>query len=109
MGDYKSILQAVPLNWYILLSLALFCVGITGILYRRNAIALIMCIELMLNSVNLLFTAFSAYNGNPDGQVFVFFIMVVAAAEVTVGLALIVVMFRNIHSADISLFDNLKW
>jgi NADH-quinone oxidoreductase subunit K len=109
MNDYISILQAVPLNWYIYLSLALFCVGITGILYRRNAIAIIMCIELMLNAVNLLFTAFSAYNGNPDGQVFVFFIMVVAAAEVTVGLALIVVMFRNIHSADISLFDNLKW
>jgi NADH-quinone oxidoreductase subunit K len=109
MKDFISVVQTVPLNWYIFLSLALFCVGVVGILYRRNAIALIMCIELMLNSVNLLFTAFSAYNGNPDGQVFVFFIMVVAAAEVTVGLALIVVMFRNIHSADISLFNNLKW
>jgi NADH-quinone oxidoreductase subunit K len=109
MGNFVAVVQSVPLNWYIYLSLALFCIGICGILYRRNAIAIIMCIELMLNSVNLLFTAFSAYNGNPDGQVFVFFIMVVAAAEVTVGLALIVVMFRNIHSADISLFNNLRW
>jgi NADH-quinone oxidoreductase subunit K len=68
-----------------------------------------MCIELMINSVNLLLAAFSAYNGNADGQIFVFFIMVVAAAEVTVGLALIVVMYRNINSTDISLFNNLKW
>jgi NADH-quinone oxidoreductase subunit K len=109
MQNLQSLLQTVPLNWYIFLSLALFCIGIAGILYRRNTIAIIMCIELMLNAVNLLFTAFSSYNGNPDGQVFVFFIMVVAAAEVTVGLALIVVMYRNIHSANISLFNNLKW
>lgn len=107
--DIKSVIQVIPLNWYIIVSLTLFCIGTVGILYRRNAIALIMCIELMLNSVNLLLTAFSAYNGTPDGQVFVFFIMVVAAAEVTVGLALIVVMYRNIHSADISLFNKLKW
>jgi NADH-quinone oxidoreductase subunit K len=109
MGNFDSVVKSVPLNWYIIVSLALFCTGLVGILYRRNAIALIMCIELMLNSVNLLLTVFSAYNGNPDGQVFVFFIMVVAAAEVTVGLALIVVMYRNIHSADVSLFNNLKW
>jgi NADH-quinone oxidoreductase subunit K len=109
MGDLYSVIKIIPLNWYIYLSLALFCVGIAGILFRQNAIAIIMCIELMLNAVNLLFTAFSAYNGNPDGQVFVFFIMVVAAAEVTVGLALIVVMYRNIQSANVSLFNNLKW
>jgi NADH-quinone oxidoreductase subunit K len=109
MINYQSILQTVPLNWYILVSLALFCIGTVGIIYRRNTIVIIMCIELMLNSVNLLLAAFSAYNGNPDGQIFVFFIMVVAAAEVTVGLALIVVMYRNIKSTDISLFNNLKW
>jgi NADH-quinone oxidoreductase subunit K len=109
MINYQSILQTVPLNWYILVSLALFCIGTVGIIYRRNTIVIIMCIELMLNSVNLLLAAFSAYNGNPDGQIFVFFIMVVAAAEVTVGLALIVVMYRNIKSTNISLFNNLKW
>jgi NADH-quinone oxidoreductase subunit K len=109
MAEFQTILQTVPLTWYIVLSLTLFCIGTVGILYRRNAIALIMCIELMLNSVNLLLTAFSAYNGNPDGQVFVFFIMVVAAAEATVGLALIVVMYRNVHSADVSLLNKLKW
>jgi NADH-quinone oxidoreductase subunit K len=109
MVDYRTVMQTIPLNWYIFVSLALFCTGTIGIMYRRNAIALIMCIELMLNSVNLLLTAFSAYNGNPDGQVFVFFIMVVAAAEVTVGLALIVVMYRNLHSVDIALFNKLKW
>jgi NADH-quinone oxidoreductase subunit K len=107
--ETTSILKTVPLNWYIFVSLALFCIGMVGILFRRNTIVIIMCIELMLNAVNLLLAAFSAYNGNPDGQIFVFFIMVVAAAEVTVGLALIVVMYRNIHSTDISLFNNLKW
>jgi NADH-quinone oxidoreductase subunit K len=109
MINYQSLLQTVPLNWYILVSLTLFCIGTVGIIYRRNAIVIVMCIELMLNSVNLLLAAFSAYNGNPDGQIFVFFIMVVAAAEVTVGLALIVVMYRNINSTDLSLFNNLKW
>jgi NADH-quinone oxidoreductase subunit K len=106
MINYQSTLQAVPLNWYILVSLTLFCIGAVGIIYRRNSIVIIMCIELMMN---LLLAAFSAYNGNADGQIFVFFIMVVAAAEVTVGLALIVVMYRNINSTDISLFNNLKW
>ncbi len=107
--ESTSLLTSIPLNWYILVSLALFCIGTVGILFRRNTIVIIMCIELMLNAVNLLLAAFSAYNGNPDGQIFVFFIMVVAAAEVTVGLALIVVMYRNIRSTDISLFNNLKW
>jgi NADH-quinone oxidoreductase subunit K len=109
MLNNQSILQSVPLNWYIVVSIALFCIGAVGMLYRRNTIVIIMCIELMLNAVNLLLAAYSAYNGNADGQIFVFFIMVVAAAEVTVGLALIVVMYRNIQSTDISLFNKLKW
>ena len=109
MNDIQSTLQTIPLSWYILVSLTLFCIGTVGMIYRRNTIVIIMCIELMINSVNLLLAAFSAYHGNADGQIFVFFIMVVAAAEVTVGLALIVVMYRNINSTDISLFNNLKW
>ena len=99
----------VPLNWYLLLSTFLFCIGVMGVLLRRNAIIILMCIELMLNSVNLLLVSFSAYSGNSDGQVFVFFIMVVAAAEVAVGLALLMSIFRNMGSTDINVLNKLKW
>ena len=108
----------MPINYYIFLSIALFCIGIVGVLTRRNAIIIFMCVELMLNAVNLLLVAFSKMhhlNGvsvNPtagiDGQLFVFFIMVVAAAEVSVGLAIIVMMYRNIHSVDINFLNRLK-
>jgi NADH-quinone oxidoreductase subunit K len=101
--------QLVPLNWYLLLSTFLFCIGVMGVLFRRNAIIILMCIELMLNSVNILLVAFSSYSGNSDGQVFVFFIMVVAAAEVAVGLALLASIYRNIGSTDIDLLNKLKW
>ena len=96
------------INNYIYLSLALFCIGIVGVLTRRNAIIIFMCIELMLNAVNLLLAAFSAQNNDSGGQVFVFFIMVVAAAEVSVGLAIIVMMYRNIHSVDVNFLNRLK-
>ena len=106
----------MPVNYYIFLSLALFCIGIVGVLTRRNAIIVFMCIELMLNAVNLLLVAFSkmhhlknvASNAGADGQIFVFFIMVVAAAEVSVGLAIIVMMYRNTHSVDINFLNRLK-
>ena len=101
--------QMVPLNWYLLLSTLLFCIGVMGVLFRRNAIIILMCIELMLNSVNLLLVALSSYTGNSDGQVFVFFIMVVAAAEVAVGLALLMSIYRNIGSTDIDVLNKLKW
>ena len=99
----------VPLDWYLFLSTFLFCIGVMGVLFRRNAIIILMCIELMLNSVNLLLVAFSSYSGNSDGQVFVFFIMVVAAAEVAVGLALLISIYRNIGSTDIDVLNKLKW
>jgi len=108
----------MKIEYYIFLSIALFCIGIAGVLTRRNAIIVFMCIELMLNSVNLLLVAFSkmhyaanvATNANAgiDAQIFVFFIMVVAAAEVSVGLAIIVMMFRNTHSVDINFLNRLK-
>ncbi|NBV37762.1 MAG: NADH-quinone oxidoreductase subunit NuoK, partial [Bacteroidetes bacterium] len=82
-----SIFNQVEISHYIYLSTVLFSIGLFGVLFRRNAIILLMCIELMLNAVNLLFTAFSTYMGDADGQIFVFFIMVVAAAEAAVGLA----------------------
>ncbi|HYK57638.1 MAG TPA: NADH-quinone oxidoreductase subunit NuoK, partial [Flavisolibacter sp.] len=75
----------------------------------RNAIIIFMCIELMLNAVNLLLTAFSAYRSDPNGQVFVFFIMAVAAAEVCVGLAIIVMIYRNLQCTDVHLLNKLKW
>ncbi len=105
----ENTIHAVPQNWYLLLSTLLFCIGIMGVLFRRNAIIILMCIELMLNSVNLLLVAFSSYSGNSDGQVFVFFIMVVAAAEVAVGLALLMSIYRNVASTDINLLNKMKW
>lgn len=110
----------MPINYYIFLSVALFAIGVVGVLTRRNAIIVFMCIELMLNAVNLLLVAFSkmhhlkaavlntATNAGSDGQLFVFFIMVVAAAEVSVGLAIIVMTYRNIHSVDINFLNRLK-
>jgi NADH-quinone oxidoreductase subunit K len=111
---------AMPIHYYIFLAIALFAIGVIGVLTRRNAIIVFMCIELMLNAVNLLLVAFSkmhygtAVANNPaattgiDGQIFVFFIMVVAAAEVSVGLAIIVMMYRNVHSVDINFLNRLK-
>ena len=109
MKEISSAIQLIPLNHYILLSIALFSIGLMGILFRRNTIIILMCLELMFNSVNLLLTAFAAYHSDPAGQVFVFFIMVVAAAEVAVGLSILVMMKRNVNSIDINLLNRLKW
>jgi NADH-quinone oxidoreductase subunit K len=108
----------MPINYYIFLSFTLFVIGITGVLTRRNAIIIFMCIELMLNAVNLLLVAFSKMHhlansakditAGSDGQLFVFFIMVVAAAEVSVGLAIIVMLYRNTHSVDVNFLNRLK-
>ena len=96
------------LDFYIFVSIALFSIGAIGVLTRKNMIVLLMCIELMLNAVNLLLVTFSTFFGNGDAQIFVFFIMVVAAAEVSVGLAIIVMMYRNTHSVDINFLNRLK-
>jgi NADH-quinone oxidoreductase subunit K len=82
---------------------------VIGVLIRRNAIVIFMSIELMLNAVNLLLTAFSVQHNDPSGQVFVFFIMALAAAEVAVGLAIIVMIFRNTNSTDVNILNKLKW
>lgn len=109
MQEIHSAIQTIPLEHYIWLSSILFSIGLMGVLFRRNIIAILMCIELMFNSVNLLLTAFSAYHSDPSGQVFVFFIMIVAAAEVAVGLSIVVMMKRNVDSVDINLLNHLKW
>jgi NADH-quinone oxidoreductase subunit K len=103
-----SAIQIIPINWYILLSAALFSIGAMGVMFRRNSIILFMCIELMLNAVNLLLVAFSSHHSDPSAQVFVFFIMAVAAAEVAVGLAILSMIYRNIKSIDTDLLSNLK-
>jgi NADH-quinone oxidoreductase subunit K len=91
----------VTVEWYVALSVILFSMGVTGVLARRNAIIIFMSIELMLNSANLLFIAFARHYGDINGQVMVFFVLTVAAAEVAVGLALIVVIFRRRKSINI--------
>ena len=96
------------MNYFIILCSVLFSLGVMGVLLRKNAIVILGCVELMLNSVNLLLAAFSAYKGNGDGQLLVFFIMVVAAAEVAVGLAIIAMLYRNTRSVDVSIFNKLR-
>ena len=111
----------MPIQYYIVLALALFCIGVAGVLARRNVIIIFMFVELMLNAANLLLVAFSKMHhaawladshsvptNGTDGQLFVFFIIVVAAAEVSVGLAIIVMMYRNIHSVDVNFLNRLK-
>jgi len=104
----SDILQQIGINNYIYLSILLFCVGVLGILYRRSAIVMLMSVELMLASANLLLAVFSVYHQDTSGQVFVIFSMAVAAAEVAVGLAILVAIFKNIGSVDISKLKNLK-
>ena len=104
----NNILNEIGIENYIFLSVLLFCIGVFGVLYRRNAIVVFMSIEIMLNAVNLLFLAFSTYHQDTEGQVFVFFSMAVAAAEVAVGLAILVSVFRNLGSIDIDNLKNLK-
>lgn len=104
-----SIIAGVPLAHYVWLSVILFCIGVVGVLYRRNAIIIFMCVELMLNAVNLLLVAFSRYHNDTSAQVFVFFIMAVAAAEVAVGLAILMMVYRNTNSTDIGFLNRLKF
>lgn len=109
MTTLLNIFSVVPIQYYVFISAVLFSVGVLGVLLRRNAIIIFMSIELMLNSVNLLLVAFSSFHNDASGQVFVFFIMAVAAAEVAVGLAILVTIYRNVHSVDIDELKNLKW
>ncbi|MFA5785673.1 MAG: NADH-quinone oxidoreductase subunit NuoK [Actinomycetota bacterium] len=101
--------MSVPPGAYLVLSAVLFAIGVLGVLLRRNAIVIFMSIELMLNAVNLSLVAFSRILGNLQGQVLAFFVMVVAAAEVVVGLAIIVAIFRRRVSVDVDEVNLLKW
>ena len=99
----------LALNNYLILSAILFSIGTIGVLVKRNAIVIFMCVEMMLNAVNLTFIAFSKYLGNIDGQIFVFFVMTVAAAEAAVGLALMIAFFKNRESIDVEDVNLMKW
>ncbi len=101
-------LATIPTSWFVALSAVLFTMGVAGVLTRRNSIKVFMSVELMLNSANLAFVAFARQYMDQSGQLFVFFIMVVAAAEVAVGLALIVTIFRTKRSIDIDNMSDLK-
>ncbi|NGM60945.1 NADH-quinone oxidoreductase subunit NuoK [Sphingobacterium sp. SGG-5] len=102
-------IQGIPLNHYLIFCSIVFAIGVIGVLIRRNVIIIMMSIELMLNSVNLLLAAFSAYRGDASGQVFVFFVMALAAAEVAVGLAIVIMVYRNTKSVDLESLSKLRW
>ena len=99
----------VPISWYLTLSAVLFAIGAVGVVIRRNVIVILMAIELMLNAVNLTFIALARQLGSVDGQVVVFFVMAVAAAEAAVGLAIIVAFFRNRESVNVDDLASLRW
>lgn len=99
----------ISIDWFLALSALLFCVGIIGVLIRKNAIVIFMCVELMLNAVNLSLVSFSSHFGNIDGQILVFFALAVAAAEAVVGLAIIIAIFRNNLSVDIGKINLMRW
>jgi len=96
------------LNQFLLLSAVLFCIGVFGVLSRRNAVSVLMSIEILLNAVNINLIAFAVYHGNVGGQVFALFVIAVAAAEVGVGLAIVLMLYRNRRSIDISTVDLMK-
>jgi NADH-quinone oxidoreductase subunit K len=100
--------QDIPLNWYLLLSAALFCLGVVGFLLKRNLITVFMSIELMLNAVNLSFVTFAYQWHAVKGQIFVFFVMMVAAAEAAVGLAIIIAIFRTRGTLAVDRIDLMK-
>jgi NADH-quinone oxidoreductase subunit K len=101
--------MSVPLPYFLSLSAILFTIGVVGVLVRRNVIVVFMCIELMLNAVNLTLIAFSSALGDINGQALVFFVMAVAAAEAAVGLAIVIALFRNKQTVNIDDINILKW
>lgn len=107
-GMASALNGGVPLAWYLILSAILFTLGVAGFLFRRNIITVFMCIELMLNAVNLTFVAFAHEHKQVSGHIFTFFVMVVAAAEAAVGLAIILTVFKNRETLNIDEVNSLK-
>ncbi len=105
----NPILTSIPLEYYLALSAMLFTIGVIGVITRRNAIIVFMSIEIMLNAVNLTFVAFSAFRGDVVGQLFVFFVMAVAAAEAAIGLAIVLALYRRKQTIYIDQVNVMKW
>ena len=99
----------IGIDWFLGISAIMFTIGLVGVLIRHNAIVIFMCVELMLNAVNLSLVSFASYHGNIDGQILVFFALAVAAAEAVVGLAIIIAIFRNNLTVDVSKINLLRW
>ena len=101
--------MAVPVQYYLLLSALVFCIGLFGILIRRNALMFLMSVELMLNAANINLVAFSHYHGNLTGQIFTLFTMALAAAEVAIGIGIILVLYRNFDDIDVTEATTMRW
>ena len=99
----------VPAEWYLVLAAAVFCIGLFGILTRRNALLFLMSVELMLNAANINLVAFSLYWGNITGQTFTLFTMALAAAEVAIGIGIILVLYRNFDDVDVTKATTMRW
>jgi len=106
--DMQTTTATMDIDFYVILSALIFSIGAFGVMIRRNMIVLLMCIELMLNAVNLLMVSYSTYYSNADAQIFVFFIIVVAAAEAAIGLSILILAYRHLRSIDVGVFNQLK-
>lgn len=104
-----AVASSIPPEWYLLLSAAVFCIGLFGVLTRRDALYFLMSIELMMNAANINFVAFALYYGDLTGQVFALFVIALAAAEVAIGIGIILVLYRNFGVTDVTVPTEMRW
>ncbi|WP_096592011.1 NADH-quinone oxidoreductase subunit NuoK [Halorubrum ezzemoulense] len=104
-----AVAPSIPPSWYLLLAAAVFCVGLFGVLTRRNALYFLMSVELMMNAANINFVAFALYYGDLTGQVFALFVIALAAAEVAIGIGIILVLYRNFGTTDVTVPAEMRW
>ncbi|MDZ5812154.1 NADH-quinone oxidoreductase subunit NuoK [Halorubrum sp. AD140] len=104
-----AVASSIPPEWYLLLSAAVFCIGLFGVLTRRDALYFLMSVELMMNAANINFVAFALYYGDLTGQVFALFVIALAAAEVAIGIGIILVLYRNFGVTDVTVPTEMRW
>lgn len=104
-----AVASSIPPQWYLLLAAGVFCIGLFGVLTRRDALYFLMSIELMMNAANINFVAFALYNGDLTGQVFALFVIALAAAEVAIGIGIILVLYRNFGVTDVTVPTEMRW
>ena len=104
-----AVASSIPPSWYLLLASAVFCIGLFGVLTRRNALYFLMSVELMMNAANINFVAFALYYGDLTGQVFALFVIALAAAEVAIGIGIILVLYRNFGTTDVTVPAEMRW